>query len=99
MSITVRDVSRGRRNYYRDLQALMRNVDTVQERAERRIKTLLANPKRIPEPKDLEALIEDQREIVQQLDIFSKLLRQGLPNFAYERKTVTKRRVRQRFAG
>jgi len=86
MSLTVRDVVRGRRNYLLDLRSVMAMIDKEQEEVERRIKTVVANPKRIPEPKDFEAISTAYMDILDRLELFSKLLGTGLPSGAYERQ-------------
>lgn len=95
MSLNVADLVKGRRNFLMDLKFLMSVVDREQEQVERAIKTMLANPKRVPEPKDYERIAEQYVQIIEALDLFAKLLKSGLPEGGYLRQ-YGRRRTRRK---
>lgn len=86
MSLTLREVARGRRRFLQDLRTLMAGVDREQEQLERAIKRILSNPNRTPEPRDLARMLDNAMEIIMALDLFLKVLREGLPDGPYERR-------------
>jgi hypothetical protein len=96
MSLSARELALGRRRYLRDLSYLMNQVDREQEQAEKYIKTILNNPKRIPEPKDYERIAQAYIEIIPALDTFAKLLNSGLPDGPYQRQYQQRRRTTRR---
>ena len=71
-------------------------IDKEQEEVERRIKTILSNPKRVPEPKDFENLSDAYLDIIDRMDLFAKLLGSGLPEGSYERQYQRKARKPRR---
>lgn len=96
MSLSVRELSRGRRRYLQDLRYLMGRVDREQEQVERYLDTIKGNPKRIPEPRDLERITTAYEEIIPTLDTFAKLLKSGLPDGPYVRQYGRQTRRRRR---
>ena len=86
MSITLREVAAGRRRFLMDLRTLMGRFDREQESLENLIKRILANPKRIPEPKDMLRMLDILNEILNAEDTFITLLTFGLPDTVYERQ-------------
>ena len=95
MSITLREVARARRAYLQDLRSCMSKFDAEQEKFERAIKTIIGNPARIPEPKDMERFMDYLEAIIRALDILIKLLGLGLPEDSYTRQYKTTRRKKR----